>query len=338
MGWASHSPYNRGMNRRRFLGSAVLLAAGPILSIHNADDAPDLARLPVIYARHEPASVDAVSLVLVGDCSFARGTANQIAAKGGDFDYPLREVASLLRSADLAVGNLECVIASESAEARPGSLRLRADPEAAGALRRAGFGLLSLANNHTFDYGADGLRQTADALQAVGLNMVGAGPNHDEARLPSFTWIKNVKIGWLSYTQIPDPPEDVTEREGWGRAWLEEAHFEAEIAAARAHCDVLIVQCHWGQEYWVTPYPTQVRLAGLAARTGASLVIGHHPHVSQPTIIIDGTPICYSLGNFLFDQFGRSGFGVWVRLDKTGIVDVHRLDLTPGTHPVWKLP
>ncbi len=326
------------MNRRQFLGSAALLAAGPILSLQNADDAPDLARLSVIYARREPASTDSVSLVLVGDCSFARGTADEIAAKGGDFDYPLREVTPLLRSADLAVGNLECVIASEFTEARPGSLRLRADPEAAGALRRAGFGLLSLANNHTFDYGADGLRQTADALQAAELNMVGVGAHRDEARLPFFTWIKNVKIGWLSYTQIPDPPEDVTEREGWGRAWLEEERFEAEIAAARAQCDVLIVQCHWGQEYWMTPYPTQIRLAGIAARAGAGLVSGHHPHVSQPTALIGETPICYSLGNFLFDQFGRSGFGVWVRLDKSGIIDVHRLDLTPGTHPVWKLP
>jgi hypothetical protein len=109
---------------------------------------PNVALYPLLYKRDTAPSGSAVQLVMVGDVSMARGVSDGIVRHGGNYDYPLGGVAAWLRSADLAVANYEGVIAADSIGAeRPKGYRLRALPEAAKALVKAGFGLVSLANN-----------------------------------------------------------------------------------------------------------------------------------------------------------------------------------------------
>lgn len=327
-------------SRRTFLKSvlAAMLPSWYWGHRYVTTSGPDLSRYPVIFQRSGAASTAVAQVLMVGDVSMARGTAQTIADQGGDFDYPLSDVADWLHAADLAVGNQEGVIAPKgTGTERPMGYRLRAEPPAAAALARAGFGLLGLANNHARDYGPVGIAATMKALHDAGIQTVGVGENYRAARQATVTPLKGVKVAWLAYTHVPDPPDYgiYWEGNGYGRARIEEDKLAAQIKAARDDADVLIVQFHWGIEYEPRPFETQIRIARAAVDAGASLVIGHHPHVIQTTEIYKNTLIMYSLGNFLFDQIGRSGMAAWVRLDQQGIIDVHALPVEPGVHPTW---
>jgi poly-gamma-glutamate synthesis protein (capsule biosynthesis protein) len=264
-------------------------------------------------------------------------------------DFPLSRVALWLRAADLAVGNYEGVIAADGVGAQQsGGYRLRATPEAAAALARAGFDLIGLANNHTMDWGTAGLQATVENLRSAGLSTVGAGPDAASAHRPQVTTVRGVRIVWLSYTMVSDPPENSDSDQGWMRSWLQivsvydmasvRQQLAEQVRAARALGDVLIVQFHWGYEY--TPYPLtwQVKLAHTAIDAGAALVVGHHPHVVQSYETYRGGLIVYSLGNFLFDQDWNPGLALWIRLVKHGVIDVHGLTLRPGVYPDWQSP
>ncbi len=340
-------------SRRTFLGmglASVLpcraLPFRQVMRTPTAQQTPDLALYPLIYQRpgivtDAAADSAAVQVVMVGDISMARGTAKAIADHGSDFDYPLREVAGWLHAADLAVGNQEGVIAADGVGVkRPFGYRLRADPLAAPALARAGFGLLGVANNHTLDFSPDGLRETVENLHSAGVQTVGAGQDYDSARIPLITTIRGVKVGWLAYVNVPDPPEYGFAYEGsfYGRCRLEEDKLIEQVRAARQLVDVLIVQIHWGVEYATKPFETQIRHAHKAIDAGASIVLGHHPHVVQTLETYNGKLIIYSLGNFLFDQEGRSGIAAWIRLDTQGVIDVHGIAVNPGVHPTWTAP
>lgn len=342
--------HRRGGSRTRPTRAFAVFLCFSLLSLHNPGPIraqgsalpPDLDLYPVLYRRPDAAladSTNAVQVVLVGDVSLARGVADVTAQRGSD--YPLAAVAPWLQTADLAVGNYEGVIAAETVGARrPGPLRLRAEPEAAGALARAGFDLLTLANNHTLDWGAEGLRATAERLRGVGIQTVGAGADVEEAARPLVADVQGVKLVWLAFTLVADPPE-VDPAEGWLRAalhWAETGKLIAAIRAARPLGDALVVQLHWGHEYTLCPAGWQYQMARAAVEAGAALVIGHHPHVVQKYEAYHNGFIAYSLGNFVFDQERRPGLAVWARFDKRGLIDVRGLTLQSGLRPEWQSP
>lgn len=326
-----------GLATRRVLADAIPTPIGtPAVTPASG---PDLTKYPVLFQR--PGTVDtssAVQLVVVGDNSMARGTAASIAGHGGDYNYPLSGVSDWLHAADLAVGNQEGVISLPGVGVeRPQGYRLRADPKAAPALAQAGFGLMNLANNHTRDFGPDGIKATMDALHAANLQTIGAGADYDSARAPAITALRGLKVGWMAYVNVPDPPEYgiAWEASGYGRSRYEAIKLVEQVKAVRPLVDVLIVQYHWGIEYQPEPFETQVFMGHQAIDAGADIVIGHHPHVIQPVETYQKKLIIYSLGNFMFDQDGRSGMAVWLRLDSHGIIDVHALPVNPGVHPTW---
>jgi len=155
--------------------------------------------------------------------------------------------------------------------------------------------------------------------------------------------LNGVNVAWLSFTCVPDPPDDNRDREdGWSRAWYDPvwgfARLKAYMQAARGKGEVLIVQFHWGNEYVPRPKDWQFIMARAAIDAGAALVVGHHPHVLQPYEIYKNAFITYSLGNFLFDQPRQPGLALWVRLDQQGVIDVRGLTLTPGVYPAWNQP
>jgi poly-gamma-glutamate capsule biosynthesis protein CapA/YwtB (metallophosphatase superfamily) len=338
------------MDRLRTLITVALLVylVFPVFSPLSATLAqqpgPDLSLYPLLFKRaNAPADpVDPIQVVMVGDTSLARGV--EMATDLQGMDYPLREVSPWLQAADLAVGNYEGVIAAEGVgKMRVPGYRMRTNPEAAAALMRGGFNLLNLANNHTMDYGPDGLKATLSALHAVGIQTVGAGPTGPEARNPVVMTVRGVKIVWLSYTTVPDHPGYNSDRENsWSRSWFAPTYawekLTALVKAALPLGDVLIVQFHWGNEYIPCPLDWQIDLARAAIRAGASLVVGHHPHVVQPFESFEKGFIAFSLGNFLFDQPQEPGLALWIRLDKQGVIDVHGLPVKPGVQPKWYPP
>lgn len=189
---------------------------------------------------------------------------------------------------------------------------LRADPGWIPLLDRASFDVLSLANNHAMDYGAQGLLDTIAAVSRAGMNAVGAGSNRDEASRPVVIDANGVKVAFLAFLAFRGEgalaacsPAGATEAgvnalRGGGSGVTEamRTKLRGAISAARRMADIVLVSYHWGMERHTTPTAYQVALAKATIEAGADGVIGHHPHVLQPYAMYRGKPILYSVGNF----------------------------------------
>ena len=246
-------------------------------------------------------------------------------------DYPFRAMKPIFVKADLTFANLECCIADCGAPV-PKKYSFRARPDTASVLARSGIGIVSMANNHAWDFGRAALLQTKRLVEKTGVITVGAGANHNDAHRLKIVSRRGLKIGFLAYLGLFPPVVPESEREP-SVAMGDFASVRREVAAAHLLVDVLIVSLHCGIENAPKPSSHQIALARTMIDSGADLVIGHHPHVVQPTEIYHGKPICYSLGNFAFSASGRgSGQMLEAILRKSKPVRVHfiRLDLSGG--------
>lgn len=239
----------------------------------------------------------------VGDIMLA-GSAHSTLLKEG-FDYPFSRVAQDLQRGDLAIGNLEAPLAHRGNEFVDKKFRFKVSPDAAPALKRAGFSIFSLANNHMLDYGDKALQETIDTLSRQGIAMVGAGMDLDAARRVSIIEVKGKKVAFLAYS-LTLPAEFFAARNRPGTAPAYPALFEADIRSARALADYVVVSFHWGKEGASKPSGTQVGFAHRAIDAGADVVIGHHPHVLQGVEQYRQGVIFYSLGNFAFGSMSKT--------------------------------
>ncbi len=241
-----------------------------------------------------------VTLLFGGDVMLSRGIGN-VMRKQNDFAYPFRAVALLVRDADIAVVNLESPISSRGKNI--GSIySFRADPRAVEGLTFAGVDVVTLANNHAGDYGAEALLDTFEIVRKVGIAVVGAGENMRVARTPVFREVRGTKIAFLGYTPIA--PAWLSRIDASPAvAVLDEKLIKEDISTAlMMGADIVAVLLHWGNEYETTHTKAQGALARTLIDSGATLVIGHHPHVVQGVERYKGGLIAYSLGNFVFDQ------------------------------------
>lgn len=272
------------------------------------------ALAPAAVRAAQPTPEAHVTLVAVGDIMLARSIGWRLAHDAGY--TPFAGVAEALRGADIAVGNLECALGDGGAPARK-AYTFRAPPAAADALADAGFDLVSLANNHSLDYGAATLSQTLDLLDDRGIAHVGAGASAALAEAPAVREVGGLRLAFLAYVDVP------VERGGFdtarwragadrpGVAWAEADAIAAAVAAARAEADLVIVLLHTGYEGQPATSKHQRALARGAVDAGAALVIGAHPHVLQGVERYHGGLIAYSLGNFVFDGlYARSETGM----------------------------
>ena len=230
-----------------------------------------------------------LTLALVGDVMLGRGVAQ---ALDGDWEAAFAEVRPWLDGAELTFANLESPLTT--APQVSDGYDLRAPPEAAAALRAAGFDVVSLANNHALDAGEAGLAETVATLNVTGIaglvnwetdNVVHWSPPY------SFTHYSSTHLPIYYFLACDDSavPLDL------------EAVAEAVTAAAE-QADLVIVSIHWGGEYQAAPSPRQRAVARTLAGAGAGLIVGHGPHVLQRVEWVGETLVAYSLGNFLFDQ------------------------------------
>ena len=248
-----------------------------------------------------------ISVVLVGDIMLNRGVEYMMKTEGnGDFRFPFSKIAKDLKKADILFGNLEGPISDKGIKV--GSIySFRAEPEAIEGLTFAGFNLISLANNHAFDYGREALEDCLAKLSKAGIDYVGAGFNEGEAyggRTPVIKEIEGTKIGFLAYTNLGPESWKASEKNS-GIAWISEKDFEKikkDIENAKQQSDILVVSFHTGTEYSKTPNQFQTIFYKSLIDAGADFVIGHHSHVVQPVEKYNQGWIAYSLGNFVFDQ------------------------------------
>ena len=203
-----------------------------------------------------------------------------------NFKYPFLKTADLTSSAAISFGNLESPLVENCPTTTTG-MTFCTRPEAIEGLKFAGFDVLSLANNHILNYGQDGREQTTKLLNSN--NILPSDPNN--IAMPILSKVKgkqfnNISFGFLSFDLVTYPKTDVVEK----------------VREATTKVDILIVSLHWGEEYQKEPAPWQKDLAHQIIDSGVKVIIGHHPHVTQPMETYHNGLIFYSLGNFVFDQ------------------------------------
>jgi poly-gamma-glutamate capsule biosynthesis protein CapA/YwtB (metallophosphatase superfamily)/outer membrane protein assembly factor BamB len=238
-----------------------------------------------------------VSLVAVGDIMLGRGVGSQIRSHSAG--YPFDLTRGLTSQADVAFGNLEGPITTRGVP--QGGISLRAEPEVAEALSDAGFDIVSLANNHTDDYGAVGLLDTITYLEGEGIAYVGLSGDGGAQQEAVALEVKSLRLAFLAYNNVPPRWESSADAER-GPAWLEPETAYADVRRAAACSDFVVVSLHWGAEYMPRPDEFQQEVARGMLEAGAGLVIGHHPHVVGAVAWEDEGFVAYSLGNFVFDQ------------------------------------
>ena len=212
--------------------------------------------------------------------------------------YPFEHVAPMLADADITVGNLEGTFTERGTPADKKYV-FRTPPRDAAGLALAGIDVVSLANNHALDYGPEGLRDTIATLDAVGIAHSGAGENDAEARRPATLEVRGLRLAFLSYAATPDAVAAAPGVDGV--AWGTVDTISEDVRRAAEQADVVVVSLHAGNEYADEPSDTQRLLAQAALDAGATVVLGHHPHVLQRWELRGPSFVAYSLGNFVFD-------------------------------------
>jgi len=247
-----------------------------------------------------PVAETPVTLAFTGDVMFGRTVNSHMLATAANDAYPFSYTANFLRGFDLTIGNLECVI-SRLGEPVPKSYNFRGDPRAYDRLLNAGFDLVSVANNHSGDYGKAAFLDEFLTLPKRSLTPIGGGQNRQQAHTPVFKTVRGTTVAFLAYDQI-DPYSFAATDTTPGHAWLDEVDLRQDVGNARRAADFVIAFMHWGIEYYSGLIAQQRYLAQVAIDAGADLVVGAHPHVIEPYEFYKGKLIVYSLGNFVFDN------------------------------------
>lgn len=244
-----------------------------------------------------------ITLTAVGDILLARFIEQKM-RKTGDYTYPFANVKDFLGMTDLTFGNLETPFFPGKTTPNE-STTFRADPESIAGLTTSGFDLVSIANNHTMNYRVPGLTKTLEVLRAANIKAVGGAENKAAAHTPVIVEVKNKKIAFLAYNDPNIAPRyhgEATDVQP-GIAKMEIDQVQKDITAAKSlDADIIIVSMHAGIEYRKEPTQFQKDFAHAAVDAGASVVIGHHPHIVQEVERYGKGIIMYSLGNFVFDQ------------------------------------
>lgn len=248
-----------------------------------------------------------VTIAITGDVMLGRSVNTHLLASSDRF--PFNGVADYLKTFDLTVGNLECVVSSLG-QPEPGKqFTFEADPKAFARLSAAGFDIMSVANNHSGDYGKAAFMDMLSALPSHGVTPLGGGANLAAAHAPVIRKIRGTTVGFLAYCEI-GPENFAATATTPGHSWLDPDLVRADVVATRPQVDFLIVFTHWGIEYQPQEDADQQAMARVAIDAGADLVVGAHPHIIQPSEIYKGQPIIYSLGNFVFDEmYGVEALG-----------------------------
>jgi poly-gamma-glutamate synthesis protein (capsule biosynthesis protein) len=311
--------------------------------------APDPARPP---EPGLPAAEPAVTLAVGGDTTLAYNLEahfDEQVATGVPREqlYPLyfAGIREVMAGADLAVVNLECALA-ERGEKLPKNFNFRGRRELVEILRQGSVDVVTLANNHTMDYGREGLEDTLATLDGAGIARFGAGLDLAAAREPLVIERNGLRLGFLGYYfQVADDmfePEAMyarPDRAGVAGCYTDlecmKAMLREDVPALVSRVDAAILYFHWGKEgrYEVRQY--QADLAHLAVDLGARAVLGAHPHRLQATEVYRGAPVLYSLGNFVYggikDPPDTLTAIARLRVDRRAVT----ADLVPVRYTLW---
>lgn len=268
------------------------------------------AAAPAVQAEQKPEEAVEeerdVTLAFAGDILFDDNYSIMVALKqreNGISDSVSEELRTEMKNADICMLNNEFTYTTRGEPTPEKAYTFRAKPEHAAMLHELGVDIVSIANNHTYDFGEVSLLDTLDTLTQEGILYAGAGRNLDEAGAPVYFETGGMTIGIVAATQIerldnPDTKGATKDRAGVFRCWNPEKLLET-VRETKAGCDFVVVYMHWGTENVAEPDWAQKDQSVMLAEAGADLIIGDHPHCLQPIDYVNGVPVVYSLGNFL---------------------------------------
>lgn len=230
------------------------------------------------------------------------------------------ELADIVSSADLSICNFEAPIEGYGSPQPKSGIHHFQREATINGLKKQGFDLLLLANNHIMDFGQEGLAATIEAAKKVGMETLGAGMNPDSAYKPMIKELGDVTIGMINACEAQFGVIDYFKRKSAaGYAWINHPRIDELLSRLKQKCDFVVLFAHAGLEHYNIPQKVWRERYRHFCRSGASVVIGSHPHVPQGYEKYRDSLIFYSLGNFYFDSKNYKdkedcSFAVWLDL------------------------
>lgn len=282
-------------------------------------------------------SITSVSFLAFGDVNLGRAVGQKILK--GDTSFPFQKIEGILKRADIIFANLECPVTDQNGETQSpkSNVVFCGPPGAAVTLRKAGVTVVSTANNHAYDYGLKGLRETIKFLSSEGIQFTGTVNDSGLQFIPVIIERKGIKFGIVAYTKTMN----------FGVEWngfvslFDSARGQQEIATLKPEVDFIIASYHSGEEYKDIPDECAIHNIRLLAEFGVDVVIGHHPHVTQGIEIYQECMVFYSLGNAVFNQpqkyWTQRSFAVLIGFEKyynrKTILSIELIPFRPGFQP-----
>lgn len=274
---------------------------------------------------HEPPSVRASlvasehddrkhSITFFGDVLLARNVEFLMERYGPDYPYRTLDLPSITNDS-FVLANFEASIPVVHEPTPPNMIDFSVHEQYVPALREFGVTHVSLANNHSFDFGQAALEHTRETLLANDIQPIGD---------PGSVAVSDVEYEYIGEYVVAIIPIHALEHVPSSRV------ITRILEQASERSDLQVAYIHWGTEYKPTSDIAQRSLAAELVAAGTDLIIGHHPHVIQEVGVIDGVPIFYSLGNFIFDQYFSTAVqtGLIVQLDLEAEPTIHVLPVT----------
>lgn len=286
------------MSERHHISILAVLVLCFVLALINISSFKDSFETSVVFGSVEKVNLSETdmssevvlatlpnSINFVGDIMLARDVESYL-VRGGS-SYPFKNI-SYNKKLSYTVGNFEAAVAREHKQTPNNTFRFSVNSKYLEGLHIAGFTHLSLANNHSFDYGLSGYNQTVTTLWDANLTPFGH-PTILSTSSVTFLPMKDKVVSIIAtHTLFAKPKsEDIS----------------SVFAFANAESDIQVVYVHWGDEYQENQSLQQRKFAKELIEAGADIIIGHHPHVVQGIEKIDNALVFYSLGNFIFDQY-----------------------------------
>lgn len=268
--------------------------------------APSGTAAPAPTKGGAPRPDGTITVAFAGDVHFEGRTQPRLTVQSPE--TALGPLSRTLADADLSVLNLETAITGRGAP-EPKTYTFRTTPKALSVLKDSGVDVVSLANNHAVDFGADGLVDTLAAKDSSPIPVLGVGHNAKEAYAPYVTTVRGVKIAVVAASQV----EDITNqkwRAGADKPGIASAldvpALVSAVQAAKQQAPVVLVYLHWGEEGKACPTAAQTTIAKKLAAVGASAVVGTHAHTMVGSGMLGNTYVGYGFGNFLW--YGTSNY------------------------------
>ncbi|CAI8897610.1 PGA_cap domain-containing protein [Bacillus sp. IT-79MI2] len=243
-----------------------------------------------------------ITITFSGDTMFDWNLRPAIQKNGAD--YPFQHVKDEITKADISFINLESAFTTREKKAPGQSFWIKSDPSTLQAIKNTGYDIVNIGNNHTLDYGQDGLMDTISHVEKLKLPYIGAGKNADDAYTAREITVKGKKIKFLSFVRFMPDFTWVSGKDKPGVANGYDINLVTKtIKEQKKDADYLIVYMHWGVEKSNRPVDYQKQYVPKIVEAGADAIVGSHPHWLQGFEYYNKVPVAYSLGNFLFPNY-----------------------------------